>query len=67
MLYISKDSNVEEGDYVVTSGNGGIYPQGIYIGKIISLGDDTSGMSQQAVIEPGVDFDNLSEVLVIAP
>ncbi len=67
MLYISKDSNVEEGDYVMTSGNGGIYPQGLYIGKIVNLSEDTSGMSQQAIIEPGVDFDNLREVFVIAP
>ncbi len=66
MLYISKDSNVEEGDYVMTSGNGGIYPQGLFIGKIVNLSEDTSGMSQQAIIEPGVDFDNLSEVFVIA-
>ena len=66
MLYISKDSNVEEGDYVMTSGNGGIYPQGLFIGKIISLKEDSSGMSQEAVIEPGVDFDNLTEVFVIA-
>ncbi len=66
MMYISKDSNAETGDYVITSGTGGIYPSGLYIGKIVDLTEDTSGMSQQAVIEPGVDFDNLSEVFIIA-
>lgn len=65
MNYISKDTNVELGDYAVTSGNGGIYPQGLYIGKIVELLDDVSGLSQVAIIEPGTDFHDLSEVMII--
>ena len=65
MNYISKDTNVELGDYAVTSGNGGIYPEGLYIGKIVELTDDVSGLSQAAIIEPGTDFHDLSEVMII--
>lgn len=65
MNYISKDTNVELGDYAVTTGNGGIYPEGLYIGKIVELTDDVSGLSQVAIIEPGTDFNNLSEVMII--
>lgn len=65
MSYISKDTNVELGDYAVTSGNGGIYPEGLYIGKIVELTDDVSGLTQAAIIEPGTNFQDLSEVMII--
>lgn len=65
MNYLTKDTNVEIGDYAVTSGIGGIYPQGLYIGKVVRLEDDASGLSQAAIIEPGVDFRDLSEVMII--
>ena len=65
MKYLNRDINVELGDYAVTSGKNGIYPEGLYIGKIVELNDDISGLSQEAVIEPGVDFDDLSEVMII--
>lgn len=65
MNYLTKDTNVEIGDYAVTSGIGGIYPQGLYVGKVVRLEDDASGLSQAAIIEPGVDFRDLSEVMII--
>ena len=65
MNYLTRDTNVEIGDYAVTSGIGGIYPEGLYIGKVTRLEDDVSGLSQAAIIEPGVDFFDLSEVLII--
>lgn len=65
MNYITKDTNIELGDYAVTSGKGGIYPEGLYIGKIVEFTDDFSGLSQAAVIEPGTDFYDLSEVMII--
>lgn len=65
MDYLIKDTNVEIGDYVVTSGKGGIYPRGLYIGKVTQLNDDVSGLSREAIIEPGVDFYDLNEVLII--
>ena len=65
MNYLTKDTNVEIGDYAVTSGMGGIYPEGLYIGKVTQLNDDPSGLSRTAIIEPGVDFFDLSEVMVI--
>lgn len=65
MNYITKDTNLEIGDYAVTSGMGGIYPEGLYIGKVTELSDDPSGLSRTAIIEPGVDFYHLSEVMII--
>ncbi len=65
MKYASTDSAVSVGDILTTSGDGGIFPEGIQIGKITEITPNTNGISQDAVIEPFVDFDNLDTVLVI--
>lgn len=65
MTYVTKNTNVTAGDLVETSGLGGVYPQGLLIGKVRELNPDTFGVSQYAVIEPAVSFDRITEVLVI--
>lgn len=65
MSYISKDDGIEIGDYIETSGAGGIIPAGIYIGKVTNIKTDVTGVSQEAIIKPGVDFSNLKEVMII--
>ena len=65
MKYASADSAVSTGDIVSTSGDGGIYPKGIQIGKITKITVNTNGISQDAIIEPFVDFSKLSAVMVM--
>ena len=65
MTYVAKDSGIEIGDHVETSGAGGIIPAGIYIGKVSEIKDDLTGVSKEVIIKPGVDFSNLNEVMVI--
>ncbi|MBE7013052.1 MAG: rod shape-determining protein MreC [Ruminococcaceae bacterium] len=65
MVYINKNSVITAGDDLETSGMGGIYPRGIYIGKIKEVSADGTGLSQQAIIEPAVNFDSVSEVFII--
>lgn len=66
LKYVTSDVNLAEGDVVETSGMGGIYPKGIFIGTISKVEQDTKAMKTYAVLEPGVDFNKLSEVLVIS-
>lgn len=66
LKYVTSDVNLAEGDVVETSGMGGIYPKGIFIGTISKVEQDTKTMKTYAVLEPGVDFNKLSEVLVIS-
>lgn len=65
MTYVSKESGIEIGDFIETSGSGGIIPSGIYIGKVTEIKDDVTGVSQEAVIKPGVDFSDIDEVMII--
>jgi len=65
MTYISKGENVISGDLVETSGMGGIYPEGLLIGKIKEIKPEEHGISKYAIIEPAVDFERINEVFVI--
>ncbi len=65
MVYVDKESVITAGDDLETSGMGGIYPKGIYIGKVLEITDDGTGLSQQAIVDTAVDFDSISEVFII--
>ncbi|MDO4563117.1 MAG: rod shape-determining protein MreC [Clostridia bacterium] len=64
MNYLNKSSTIVVGDNVETSGISGTFPPGLFIGKVISVETKDNGLSVAALIEPAVDFSNLSEVLV---
>jgi len=63
--YIEDDVNVVEGDEIVTSHLGEIYPPGILIGVVKSIEADPNKLTKTAILEPVVDFKHLEEVLVI--
>lgn len=65
MSYIVKGATLIKGDYVETSGLGGIYPGGLLIGKVKSVSEDSQGLYNEAVIETAVDFARIREVMVI--
>lgn len=62
---IPTDSTIIEGDLVETSGIGGIYPKGIYIGTIKRVVSTKNITDRYAFVEPAVDFSKLETVLVI--
>ncbi len=65
LSFISKNSDIVVGDYLETSGLGGVYPKGIEIGKVIEIKPEVQGISQYAIIETSVDIERVSKVLVI--
>ena len=65
MVNIPKNADVLEGDVIVTSGFGGIYPKGIIVGLVSSLKNDDGGLLKIGVLESAVDFQKLEDVLVI--
>lgn len=62
---IPQDANVQPGELVLTSGLGGSYPQDIPVGRVVSVRKRDFELFQRALIEPGVDFQDLELVLVI--
>lgn len=65
LSYLSKTTNVVVGDYVETSGLGGLFPKGIMIGTVTEVGLENHGISKYATIAPEVDFDSIHGVFVI--
>ncbi len=64
LYYLPKDADIQVGDTIVTSGLGGIFPKGLYVGKVIFLADEDNG-EYDACVMSDVDFEHLEEVLVI--
>ncbi|GAH60322.1 unnamed protein product [marine sediment metagenome] len=58
------DLGISDGEEVVTSGYDGIYPQGIKIGKIISM-EDTTSLHKAIKVKPYFDFRYLDQLAVI--
>jgi len=65
LKYVPSDILLAEGDVIETSGMGGIYPKGIYIGIVKEVEEDPELKKQYALIEPGNDFGKMREVLII--
>lgn len=61
---LSRSCSVAIGDYVVTSGEG-IFPEGILIGSIESVGSDSYNTSIYADIKPFVELSEIRNVMVI--
>lgn len=63
--FIPTEASIIEGDKLETSGIGGIYPKGIFIGTIDKIVPTKNITDRFAYIEPAVDFEKLETVLVI--
>jgi len=62
---IDKDASVNIGDKVVTSNISDRYHSGIVIGYITEIQNDPNNLTMTAYISPAVDFNGISDVLVI--
>lgn len=62
---LSSSTAVTAGGIVCTSGVGGIFPRDLIIGNIIDVVDGTVDISASAIIEPGIDFAEITDVFII--
>jgi rod shape-determining protein MreC len=66
LKYMARDSSgLQVGDFVVTSGQGGLFPRGIPIGRIRAIEDRGSALFSYAALTPVVDFARIDEVLLV--
>lgn len=59
------DSDIKEGDVIISSSLTGLYPKGLTIGRVAKVSYDPVTLETSALVKPGVDFERLEEVLVI--
>ena len=65
MRYVSGLEKVEVNDYVMTTGQDGIYPPGLNVGRVIDVKNGTATQAHQILIQPGAQLDHLEEVAVL--
>ena len=65
MRYVSGLEKVENGDYVMTTGQDGIYPPGLNVGRVVDVKSGTATTAHQILIQPGAQLDRLEEVAVL--
>ena len=69
---VRKEDRVRRGDEIVTAGwragaLSSLYPKGIAIGRVTSVGQTDTDLFQQVQVDPYVDFGSLDAVLVLVP
>jgi rod shape-determining protein MreC len=70
---VTKDKPVEAGDTIITAGSPGkgllpsVYPRGVLIGKVTSVGQNDTDLFKQIQVQPFVDFGALQAVIVLVP
>jgi rod shape-determining protein MreC len=65
MRYVSGLEKVEMNDSVMTTGQDGIYPPGLNIGRVVDVKNGTATQAHQILIQPGAQLDHLEEVAVL--
>lgn len=62
---VDKMSTVKKGDTIVTSGLGGMFPGGIYVGVVQDIKSDKYDLSKTIYIKTSQDFNNIHYVTVL--
>lgn len=62
---ISNTKNVSVGDYVYTSGLGGIFPSGILIGRVSEITTDSYDLAKIIMVSPSADFNDINYVSIL--
>ena len=62
---ISNTATVNNGDYVYTSGLGGVFPSGILIGRVEGITTDDYDLSKIINVKPSAKFDDINFVTVL--
>lgn len=65
MESLDRTTSITPGGLVVTSGIGGLYPKGLIIGSVKEISESKFELSSYAVIEPGVEINEIEDVFVI--
>lgn len=65
LSYLPLDCDIQNGDVVMTTGVGGLYPKDIPIGEVVDVQPEDSGISARAVLKPFAEPDRLAQVFVV--
>ena len=64
--YIPKGKDIAAGDELVTSGLGRSFPEGVKVGKVLSIDMKSGGLSMSVKVRPYVDVFSIQEVMIVS-
>ncbi|MDP2659382.1 MAG: rod shape-determining protein MreC, partial [Dehalococcoidia bacterium] len=65
MKYLQAESGVQKGDVVVTSGLGGGFPPGLFVGWILEVSYSDGQMFHEALVRPAANLSDLSDLMIV--
>ena len=65
MEYLPREADIKEGDSIVTSGVGGKYPAGIFIGTVAKVEVDAGGLQKLAQVVPAANLGSLEKIFIL--
>lgn len=65
LLYLTRDTQVQKGSIITTSGAGGAFPGDLLIGRVESVERSSTDASFYAIVTPYVDVKTVSDVFVV--
>lgn len=65
MSYLSDDADIKEGDRIVSSGYGSVYPRGLVIGTVEKIEKNTAKRSIDVTVRPSADLSDISQLMII--
>lgn len=66
MRYLLAESDLKKGDVVITSGMGGGFPPGLFIGWVLDVSFSDGQMFREALVRPAAGLSDLTDVMVLS-
>lgn len=63
--YLSPETGLSPGDYIITSGLGGVFPEGLVIGTVKTVARDSATINSYAIVASTVEFDEVRDVMIL--
>lgn len=65
MIYLPRDNAVAAGDLIISSGDGGVFPEGLMVGTVSEIKASENDTGYYAVIRPVEELDEVDDVMVL--
>lgn len=65
LMHVPKTADIREGDFFITSGLGGHYPEGYPVGKVVTVTKDPAHQFAAIYLQPSARLDSSRQVLLV--